>query len=205
LGKAICIWALGASGIVACLSSAGLLVIQLEREAFTPLINTLNYAALAAIFLTAEIRIINACLAFGLVTFTLRVINECAVFRDCGYLLVEPPLIPLVFVAVGAALIATRRRSFLRALEGVEGDRAVYDALWRTAAAADPTNVDALEVFVRKLAAGCCSAPGPLRQLNRQARRVEQTASFVSRVFQASGGDGLEGAGLGEHRSVPCR
>jgi hypothetical protein len=73
------------------------------------------------------------------------------------------------------------------------------------AAAADPASVDALEVLVRKLAAGRGSPVGPLRQLNRQARRAEQAVSFVSRVFQASGGDWLEGAGLGEHHSIPGR
>jgi len=205
LGKAVCIWALGAAGIVACLSSVGLLVIQQEREAFTPLVNTLTYAALAAILLTTETRIINAYLAFGLANFAFRVVNNCAVFRDCGYLLVEPPLVSLVFIAASSTLIATRRRSFLRAMEGVEGDRATYDALWRVAAAADSAIVDELEVFVRKVAAGCGAPPGPLRQLNRQTRRAEQSVSFVSRVFQASGGDGLEGDGLGEHHSVPGR
>ncbi len=200
LGKSVCFWALGVASIVACLSSAGLLVIQQEREAFTPLVNAFTYAAIAAFLLIDETRIINACLAFGLATFTLRVINDCALFRDSWYLLTEPPIVPLVFFAVGAVLIAMRRRNFLLAVEGVEGDRAAYDTLWRAAAAADPAGVSKLEVLVQKLACG-----GQLRQLNRHVRRAEPAVSFVSRVFHECRSDGLDGDGLGESYSIRGR
>ena len=78
-----------------------------------------------------------------------------------------------------------RRRNFLLAVEGVEGDRAAYDsdALWRAAAAADPVGVSKLEVLVQKLAYG-----GQLQQLNQHVRRAERpepepAVSFVSRVI----------------------
>ena len=92
--------------------------------------------------------------------FAFRVVNNCAVFRDCRYLLVEAPLVPLVYITAGSTLVATRRWSFLRAMQGVEEDRAIYDGLWHAAAAAEPAIVNELEAWRRQASPHVCPAPG---------------------------------------------
>ena len=205
LAKRLCIFLLAVSCIVSAISSACLLAAGgLAREALAPALGALVCGAQSAVLLVSEKHLLHANVLVGLAALALRIAIDAVAFNDAEYVLVDPPVLPLGFLAVGGALLAARRRWLLATLSALAQDRALYDKLWRTVTTEDGRALDVLDRRVRSLPRSCAPADGRPRQLNRRirARRTDadrSISSVVSRVFQPDDGP-LDSTDLGAAR-----
>ena len=205
LARTLCIWLVAIGGAFSCASAAALLLDSagsVRREALNPVAYILVYWVVSAVLWLLEARFFDACVFVGIASLALRALEECFAFRDCSYLLVEPPVLSILSTLYGAFLIARRRRCRALAASAAAADAVIYETQWRRVLEAERAAIGALDLNIRLLARGC--GVGRPRQLNRQFRRVDPgtaLSSLMSRVFSADDA-ALEGPDLGNLDSV---
>jgi hypothetical protein len=186
--RRISLWGSCGLSLIHVSCAIGYLSLGLSREAFFSWINVFLYTTVSAVLNFKEVYFTDACAVLGIFSVMTRVVSECAVFQDCPFLLVDPPVSGVGFAILGGVSIVRRSQFFARAVKGVQQDKAAFDATWGELIAADRDGLDRIDSAARKVAQSCPSRQA--RHFNRERSTCTSSGSsvsqMVSRVFQSA-------------------
>jgi hypothetical protein len=160
------------------------LAVGSNREVFYTVASVIIFGSVAGILLFREKYVADACAILGIFALIVRSFQDCVIFGDPEYLLIDPPVIEPIFIALGLTLSFAKHFVHCQALQRVVQDQAEYDNAWAKMVGQQSENLDVFEEIAR-LSNAHSLLTGEARHYNRQVLVPE---SLTFSPFKVDGG-----------------